>query len=346
MDKLVSALFFFTMFPLIIYGQDTTKKVKILPVPTLGYSPETKTYIGAVSLLTIDLYQDSLTRISNGKLEFNYTWNKQIILESEWNYFFKAERWFTKGKVHYSKYPDFYYGIGANTPDSAKLLYNCNRIIYEAYVLKNIGNYFFTGINVKYGDYRNVSSKGFNSFPELTDNLSFGLGYSLLRDSRDNLLTPSKGIYFNFNASYNFSNHNFGESTIDIRCYKTWNGKLTWASRLFNESNFGNPPFYELAFLGGDKYVRGYTYGRYRDKNLTTLQTEVRGTVFWRVGFAAFGGLSDLYNHTFFTMNMKYNFGIGLRFLVDKLDKTNLRMDYAIGEVGNSGFYISFGESF
>jgi len=46
-----------------------SKKVKILPVPSIGYTPETKTYFGAVSLFTLDFYQDGKTRTSNAKLE-------------------------------------------------------------------------------------------------------------------------------------------------------------------------------------------------------------------------------------------------------------------------------------
>ncbi len=44
--------------------------------------------------------------------------------------------------------------------------------------------------------------------------------------------------------------------------------------------------------------------------------------------------------------NFKPNAGVGLRFLVDKNERTNLRFDYAIGQDGQKGFYISFGESF
>lgn len=44
--------------------------------------------------------------------------------------------------------------------------------------------------------------------------------------------------------------------------------------------------------------------------------------------------------------SFKPNAGVGLRFLVDKSEGTNLRIDYAIGAHNQSGFYISFGESF
>lgn len=328
-------------------GQDSIKKVKILPVPTIGYSPETKTYIGAVTLFTFNLYNDTMTRTSNAKLEFTYTWNKQMILETGWNYFFKEEKWFTKGEIQYSSYPDFYYGVGTNTPESNKLLYNSKRIVFEVSILKKVRRNFFTGANIKYVNYSNVNSEEANPYRELADNSTFGVGYTLLSDSRDNLLTPTKGFYFNLNAGYNFSKQNYGEATVDLRYYKTWAGKYTWANRMINELNFGTPAFYDYAFLGGDKFVRGYNYGRYRDKNLTSFQTEIRVPLIWRFGLATFGGLSNLYTMSDFNLKeTKPNYGLGLRFLVDKHDKTNLRLDYAVGGEGNSGFYISFGESF
>ncbi len=347
MVKLFFVPILFSMLSFTLLGQDSIKKVKILPVPTIGYSPETKTYIGAVTLITLDLYNDSATRTSNAKFEVNYTWNKQLILETEWNYFFKGEKWFTKGKIQYSDYPDFYYGVGTNTPVSNKLLYNSIRFVLEANILKKVGGKFFLGPSVKYINYSNVSYDSPIAYPELADNSTFGVGLTLLRDSRDILLTPTKGFYFNFNAGYNFSNHDYGETTIDIRHYKTWKEKYTWANRLINDFTFGNPPFYDYAFLGGDKYVRGYNYGRFRDNNLTSFQTEFRLPLIGRFGMATFGGLSNLYNNSNLNLNnTKYNYGVGLRFMVDKHDNTNLRLDYAIGNGGNSGFYISFGESF
>jgi len=143
----------------ILYASDTIKseKIKVLPVPAFGYSPETRTYIGAVALFTVDLYRDSVTRSSNAKLEFNYSWNKQVIFDSEWNYFFREEKWFTKGRFHYSKYPDYYYGIGENTTDSNKLTYNSNRFIVEVHGLKGVGRKLFMGLNVKYINFQNIN---------------------------------------------------------------------------------------------------------------------------------------------------------------------------------------------
>jgi outer membrane protein assembly factor BamA len=334
------------------FGQDSlqkNKKVKVLPVPTFGYSPETKTYIGAVTLFTFNMYKDTLTRTSNAKLEFNYTWLKQIILESEWNYFFREEKWFTKGRLHYSKFPDLYYGIGSSTPDSNELRFQSNRIVCEANLLRKIGYRLFTGGFVRYVDYGNINYTSDKlNYPELKDNSSLGFGYSLLSDKRNNLLTPTAGSYFGLNTSYNFSQKNYVKITADARLYHTWKEKYTLAFRFVHDVNIGDPPFYDYAFLGGDKFVRGYYYGRFRDKVLSIVQTEFRFPVIWRFGMTAFGGFSSVYPEAYAPQlkKAKYNYGIGIRFMVDKNERTNLRFDYAIGENGNTGFYVAFGESF
>ena len=345
-------LFLFSLFIFSVSNaQDSTKrkKIKILPVPTFGYSPETRTYLGAVTLFTFDLYDDTTTRTSNAKFEVSYTWNKQLIVETGWNYFFKDEKYFTKGLLHYSKYPDQYFGVGANTPETNKVIYNSNRFVGEIHGLKKIKKDLFTGPGIKYINYSKVENTAEAPvYPELVNGNTFGIGYSLLRDTRNNLLTPENGIYLNLNPVYNFSKKNYVEFLADVRHYKTWKEKYTLASRLVNDLNFGNVPFYDHAYLGGDKFVRGFYYGRYRDNHLSTLQTEFRMPVIWRFGLAAFGGLSGLYSkqNPFSGESLKANYGAGLRFMVDKKDRTNLRIDYARGSNRNSGFYVAFGESF
>lgn len=325
------------------------KKVKILPVPTIGYSPETKTYLGAVSLFTLDFYQDSLTRLSNADVEITYTWNKQLILESNWNYFFKEERWYTEGKLHFSDYPDLYYGIGSESPEKDELSFESKRVAAELSVLKNIGRNWFVGPALKYISYSDVEAIDEQpNFNELQDASNFGVGLSLLKDSRNSILTPTTGLYFYVNATHNLAKSDYQEFTIDARYYHTWKQKFTLATRVLNDFTTGTPPFYDYAMLGGDKYVRGYYLGRYRDNNLSTIQTEFRLPIYGRLHLATFAGVSNLYSakNNFALENTRLNYGAGLRFLVDKTGNTFLRMDYAAGGDNNSGFYISFGESF
>ena len=329
----------------------TKKKFSVLPVPAIGYSPETKTYVGAVTLFTFNFTEDTLTRSSNASVEFNYTWNRQIILESDWNYFSPEEKWFTRGLLHYSKYPDLYYGIGFDTKESGEIKFQSNRFIFEMDVLRNLKNKLFFGFGINYYSFVNIQYISDTLiYPELKNEKNIGPRIIFLKDSRNSILTPSKGNYFELSNTFNFSSSFYVKTIVDYRNYFGFGekGKHIVAGRFYHSSIFGNPPFYDFAMIGGDEYVRGYYLGRFRDKNLSSVQIEFRNHIFWRLGISTFGGISMMYENMESIENesFKPNIGIGLRFLVDKKEETNLRIDYAVGSGNQSGFYISFGESF
>lgn len=326
-------------------------KIKVLPVPAFGHTPETGTYVGAVCLFTLDFYRDTLTRTSNAKLEFNYTWRKQVILEAGWNYFFKEEKWYTQGTLQYSKFPDYYYGIGEATPDAAQVLYQSNRIIADVNLLKNINRKFFIGPRLRYINYYALGyDTNANYHPELVDANIAGGGFTALKDTRNNLLNPGSGTYLELTNTYNGSSAIpvYSKLLADARGYKTVWPNVIIAGRFLNEFTFGNPPFYDYSLIGGDKKVRGFYFGRFRDNNLSTLQAEVRFKVVWRFGAAVFGGISKLYPdfEKLSFNNIKPNYGAGIRFLIDRKQNINLRFDYALASDGQDGFYVSFGESF
>lgn len=332
-------------------NENSAYKVSILPLPTIGYSPETSTYLGAVTLFTFRDTHDFLTRTSNAKIKFTYTWNKQVIIESDWNYFFPEEKWFTRGILHYSKYPDLYYGIGFNTPDEGEEIFQSNRHIFDVDLLRQIQKNWFFGSGINYNNYSNVENQSDNiSYPELENESNLGLKAILLSDSRNNILSPSEGKYFEFINSFNFSSSFYYKTLLDYRRYFEWGelNKHVLAGRLYHSSIIGTPPFYDFNMIGGDQFTRGYYLGRFRDKNFSTLQIEYRSSFLWRFGLAAFGGVSMIADRfqNIDNENIKPNAGVGLRFLIDKNESTSLRIDYAIGVQNQSGFYISFGESF
>jgi hypothetical protein len=344
-------LLIFAFFPAPAQDSLTTKKIKILPVPTIGYTPETKTYLGAVALFTLRFYQDANTRTSNAKIELNYTWNQQLIVETQWNYFFREEKWFTRGLIHFSKYPDIYFGVGADTPAAAELKFESNRSIVDVDWLKQIGNSIFLGAGIRYLRYDDLSfNENANPFPELKNSSTIGLKLIFLKDKRNNILNATGGSYFELVNTHNKSDDYYSLVSLDVRKYfiPGNNPGHVVAGRFFTSFVFGDPAFYDYSLMGGDRFVRGYFYGRYRDHNFSTLQMEYRLRLFWRLGMAAFGGMSMIYEDFAGISSDTYkpNGGIGLRFLVDKTENTNLRLDYAVGAQGQDGFYITFGESF
>lgn len=328
------------------------KKIKLFPVPTFGYSPETQAYLGAVTLMTFQLQNDSSTRASSMKIEFTYTQNNQMIMDNNWSLFTTKEKWYSEGYFHFSKYPDIYYGIGSDTKEIDQIKYNSNRIEFDINIFKKLKDNFFLGLLYRYKNWYEIYPLDYPDTIKLNssyETIVNGTGLVFLLDKRNNILSPTKGKYLNILISLNNANSDlYIKSIIDVRFYKTFNKIHNFAIRYLGEFNSGNPPFFDLSLLGGDPKAKGYYYGRFRDNFLNTIQTEYRSKLIWRFGYSVFAGISRVSNYEQF-LNLNYlkpNFGIGLRFLIDRKDNINLRFDYGIGIDGQKGFYIAFGESF
>ncbi|MHC1706519.1 MAG: BamA/TamA family outer membrane protein [Bacteroidales bacterium] len=327
------------------------KRATILPVPALGYSPETSTYVGFVTLFSWNVFHDSLTRSSNAKAEFNYTWKKQYITDLGWESFTRKEKYYFKGKLTFSRYPDLYYGIGEDTPEKNITHYDSRRRIIDISLLRALRPKIFLGATFRLNKYDilNYRPETYPDYPELAPESNTGAGLRFMIDKRNNLLNTTLGFYGETWCTYNTNDqkeyYKFG---IDSRYFNTFEEKHTVALRLLGIFTFNEAPFYDLALMGGDNQVRGFLYGRYRDNNLFTFQSEYRSVIYKRWGYALFGGVSKV-NHNIEGLtlkNTKLNYGAGIRFMIDRKERINLRLDYARGSGGSDGFYISFGESF
>ena len=111
----------------------------------------------------------------------------------------------------------------------------------------------------------------------------------------------------------------------------------------------GTVPFDQMPVIGGSRIMRGYSAGRFRDRWVAAAQGEYRSP-FWleRVGGVAFAGvgvaggsLARLGEGRPFP-----SFGIGGRLQVDPVQRSALRVDYAIGAYGFGGLYVGFNQAF
>ena len=316
--------------------------MKILALPTFGYSPETRAYAGAVVLFTMPS-KDSTTRTSNAGLEFNYTRNRQSIFEGDWAYFSNKERYFSQGKIHLSNYFDIFYGTNTFQPDTKITQYTNKRISGTANLLKRIKKHTFFGPSIRYINYYKLRADRKPVPKLLNEDQTMGLGATLLYDSRLSILTPTNGRYALVSTDFNKSSQSYLRFSADLRAYKNFKGFI-WSHKLFINYQTKGAPFYDMSTAGGDEFVRGFRYGKFRSFSLNTYQTELRKTVYKRLGFAVFGGVSQLGNPSY--IGLLFNGGMGMRFLLDKKEMTNLRLDYAWGTQKNNGFYVSFGEAF
>jgi outer membrane protein assembly factor BamA len=179
-----------------------------------------------------------------------------------------------------------------------------------------------------------------------------GLGYLMTFDSRDSVFYSTAGSFHQFSAMAFGrglgSDFTFQRFYLELRRYLRFSYAhiLAFQARVLAQT--GDPPFWRLGLLGGQESMRGYYLGRYRDKNMVTLQAEYRWVpVFWRVGLAAFAGLGDVAATLgrFDIGRFKYTYGAGLRFVIDPKERLHLRLDFGFGK-GTSGVYFTAGEAF
>jgi len=102
-----------------------------------------------------------------------------------------------------------------------------------------------------------------------------------------------------------------------------------------------------MAMLGGDKLLRGYFKGRYRDHNMFLAQAEYHSPPLWRISLVAFGGAGDVFHSasTLGNLKIKPAGGIGFRYKVFRDRRMNARLDFALGN-GESGIYLGILEAF
>ncbi len=111
----------------------------------------------------------------------------------------------------------------------------------------------------------------------------------------------------------------------------------------------GDVPLVELGQLGSGEIMRGYYEGRYVDRNYIATQAEYRlnlkNSPFGFVGFASAGAVAPEVQ-SFELKTLRTAAGVGLRFMVDPVERLNLRADVAMTGEGDFNFYIQIGESF
>lgn len=338
--------------------KDSSRKrpISVFPVPTIGFTPETRWYIGAVALFNLKFLQkDSNSRVSSAKTEINFTQNKQLIIEIGWNAFSRNEKWYHQGLLGYRKFPELFWGVGNNTPDSAEEQYSANRVEADISSLKRASKNSFFGLRYRYQYMYAVEPKQGGILENIpvsgaSGSTSSGIGPAYLYDSRQNALNPQQGAFLSLSTLY------FGKAiggTVEFSRFETDARKYykikstVLALQAHGILQAGNAPFRMMGLMGSGRDMRGYYQGRYRDNNYLALQAEWRVPVKWGIGFAVFAGAGEVFswNNPYNLDVFKYTTGGGLRIAMDKEKSVNLRFDFAVGH-NTTGFYIAFGEAF
>ncbi len=334
-------------------------KPSINAYPYVFYTPETKFAFGAGGVFTFYSKKDSLLKPSNVTFSGFYSTIKTYELSLVSNLFFVQNKIASTIDVGYGHKIDRFFGIGNDTPDlnaeAEYILDNVGGIIdFQIPATVVISNR--AGLVLEYRDYTVVDRRD-NPYLQ-TDTLSgisggtvSGAGLVWIWDTRDHIFFPNDGgmsqvkvIFYTKDMGSDFT-YSFLEA--NIRRYWSFAPNHVLATQIFLQTTGGNVPFFKLPALGGSKTMRGYFEGRYRDNNYFTWQVEYRQYFWWRFGLVAFAGMGDVVNDlTRLTLRqLKTSYGAGLRFLFNKEQKINVRVDYGLGH-NTDGIYFGIQEVF
>ncbi len=333
------------------------KKVQLVGIPVAFYTPETEFGFGAGAQFFL-LNQTNIynSRLSNILATAIYTTKEQLILDVRPQVYFNAGDLFLDGILKYQVYPNLFWGVGRNTPDSNREQYNMKTFQLSAALLKRLPPSLNFGFEYNFENYDmlEVEEDGLldrGDIPGSEGATISGLSFVFNLDDRDDISSAVRGNLIQLKAG--FSSHVFGATysfnryVIDLRKYLNFIGRNTLAMQVYIQSNYGDVPFQSLAWLGGGEKMRGYFRGRYMDKHMYVLQSEYRWRFhkrFTQTGFVSLGEVSG--SAGAFLRSPLISTGGGLRFKVLKDKSTIVRLDIGIGQSGNSGFYFGVNEAF
>ena len=181
---------------------------------------------------------------------------------------------------------------------------------------------------------------------EQTSNLGM-LGLEFNYDSRDNFLSPNKGLYiggkYHYNASFLGGDQDFGKTEIFGKVYLQVSNQVFGAFRIDGQFIGEEAPFYARPYI----YLRGVPAARYQGNQVMVVETQWRW-LFYRnlsiVGFTGTGKALDNFDE-FGSAEWIYNYGGGARFALKRLFDMRMGVDVAWSNE-DFAWYISVGSSF
>ena len=342
---------------------DTGARRRIIPLPAVFYTPETK--LGGGAAITVVQRRagagadDRPTTLSAVAL---YTQMSQLNTGVGGDWWGRGNRWNVSGGVGFQRFPFTFYGTGSAVPDTGEE-YTTRTLSLSAGVQRQVRRGLYAGAAASWDEVTMLETVDGGALESGTLVGSRGgtvsTGSALLTwDTRDNLYYAERGTFIRLQgqgaARALGGDFAFRRMSFDARGYRALERSRpgrqarTLAVQGVVTATGGTVPFDRLAQFGGSSLVRGYYEGRFRDRTAAALQAEVRQPVWKRVGVAAFLGAGEVGSSLgrLRLDEVRTAGGFGLRIALDTKEKINIRIDQGIGQGGSGGTYFTLGEAF
>ncbi|WP_432710907.1 BamA/TamA family outer membrane protein [Pedobacter sp.] len=361
-------------------------KSAITPMPNFAYNPSIGFQIGIKAVAGKKLGKDPNTLMSVAATSASITTKGIIYAYLSHNVYTPGNKWNLQGILVAAKTvtPDFGLGIGLDPGDSEadRILTNPDRkgyVLHAQYykisekVYKQIKDNIFVGAGVSFDIRRKIEDRNATDRQTPYYIYSERLGYdpshymangfllNIQYTTRDNQNRAYKGTYadagIRVNQSWIGSTKNAVQLNTDFRQYFSLSNRnpehviafWNWGSYLLS----GSLPYLELPGTGKDnngRSGRGYTIAYFKGTNYFYSEIEYRfpitknkflsGVTFFNVQTTNDNLGTKLFEH------WQPAGGAGLRVLFNKATRTNLCIDYAVGNYGARGLFLGLNESF
>jgi hypothetical protein len=356
------------------------KKLLLGLLPVLSYNPATALQIGVASNAGWFLGHPRDTRISSAIISAIYTTKNQFLIVKRSNVFSRQDKWNFQGEWRLFYFSQATYGLatGTSIDNEDPMLFNLFRFYETAY--KRIKKNFYVGLGYHLDYHFNIREQIISDDKRTTyywsnrynqsagidtaQHTASALGLSVLYDTRDNPINPYKGTYLLFNfrhydktigsvANWEYL-HTEWRHYINLSPAQPRHLLAFWTTGIFTFN--GTPPYMALPALGWDTYSRGgrgYVQGRFRGADMITAEVEYRFPISANglIGGVVFSNATTASNSNNYMPIVRLfdkvepAVGGGLRIKLNKYSRTNICIDYGIGN-RYSGLFLNIQEVF
>lgn len=337
-----------------------------------SYTPEASLGIAAAMLASFKINKsDTISQRSYIPMGLNVSLNGTIVAAGAGNLFFKENRFRVYLKYGYREEPSHYFGKGYDeiehvTQGKTTTEFHKRNLQLNPHLYWQVRPKLYLGalIDVNYTKSSKINDyMAHNTYVNKygLEYLNMGLGATIQYDTRDDVATPSRGLLLSgtgkFYSKYFGGDYDFRIAEFEYRHFvPLFNRRSVLGWTVKSQVGFGDIPFTELPMYGSPFDLRGYYWGKYRDKSMAYGIVEYRhmfgsneayqkGRFFSKFGFVVWCGTGTLGDTPSQWTKWKLNYGAGLR--IQLQPRKNLRFD--IGrEPGTKGvlFYMNMTEAF
>lgn len=254
-------------------------------------------------------------------------------------------------------YPDRFYGIGPDTPSSAREDFTRRTLeLVASAELPLFGEARLRAgprVELRAEELEDLAPGGALAAGAISGaggSAGAAGGLGITWDTREGTFWPRRGslaqAWYVYAPAALSRTGGYGRGVLELRHFAPLPGGLVLGLHGYGEAVTGAAPFTLLPRLGSTRMLRGIREGRYRDRVGWAVQSELRAPLWRRISGVAFGAVGDVAPRlgALRVDDPKLAGGLGLRYRLTD-EGANIRMDVAGSALGVQ-FYVLVLEAF